>query len=222
MSLFLFVQRSLTIELARCSSSYKSTYPIRGMSIEFQRVQMSDCTLLLCFTVWDTFPPHFMWVTRFDHLFKFTLDRTTNGWSGAWRMQSYLTVCHRTYKKSERVDYHRRREWNKSRYQSWKLIRLYLTGLTRPVTKSNVHDYDVNWTSIYCPFLRECLHSDRISFLIATDSSSLISFLTFLDRTNVANAKLFGIERDINLSPVEYRRYLVESLCLNRLFTLLS
>ena len=41
---------------------------------------------------------------------------------------------------------------------------------------------------------------------------SLISFLTFLDRTNVANAKLFGIEQDINLSPAEYRRYFVESL----------
>ena len=90
------------------------------------------------------------------------------------------------------------------------------------MTKNYVHDYDVNWTSIYYPYLRKYPHSDGISSLIAADSSSLISFLTFLDRTNVANAKLFGIERDINLSPMEYRRYVIESLSLNWLSTFFS
>jgi hypothetical protein len=50
---------------------------------------------------------------------------------------------------------------------------------------------------------------NKITLSLLVDSFefvSIISFLSFLDRTNMANAKLLGIEYDIRLTPDEYRR----------------
>jgi len=51
-------------------------------------------------------------------------------------------------------------------------------------------------------------------------SISIIYLLSYLDRSNIANAKLAGLERDTHLTPTQYRWYIYDHVSVDLIIVL--